>query len=100
MDEISRYLHGLMGRGLVYDGVPCRLIEVLSDGPTLVLMREDARGLIQPNQFGEARRRVPQTYHIPLRSQVANDLHPVVRALLSTQERVELAALLGLPGAE
>ena len=86
MDKLSTQLHGLVGRRVVYDGVPCQVIDVITDGPSLVLACTDAEGIIQPNQYGEARRRVPQTYMIPFWSQVRDDLHPVLRALLDERE--------------
>ena len=98
MDDISSNLHALVGRRLVYDGVACQVIDVIADGPTLVLCRTDAEGIIQPNQFGEARRRVPQTYMIPFWSQVRDDLHPVLIELLSEGERDSLVALARAAG--
>ena len=93
MDALSSNLHSLVGRRLVYEGVACQVIDVISDGPTVVLCRTDADGIIQPNQFGEARRRVPQTYMIPFWSQVRDDLHPVLIELLSEDERDAVVAL-------
>ncbi|HDP88448.1 MAG TPA: hypothetical protein ENN42_00570 [Thioalkalivibrio sp.] len=100
MDEISTSLHDLVGRHLVYEGVACQVIDVVTDGPFVVLSRTGADGVIQPNQFGEARRRVPQTYMIPLWSQVRDDLHPVLRELLSDDECDALSALARLTRAQ
>lgn len=93
MDAIRTSLHDLVGRRLVYDGVACQVIDVVHDGPFVVLSCDATVGVIQANQFGEARRRVPQTYMIPLWSQVRDDLHPVLRELLSVDECDALCAL-------
>lgn len=99
MNDLATTLHALVGRRLIYDGVACQVIDVIVDGPSLVLCRTDADGIIQPNQFGEARRRVPQTYMIPFWSQVRDDLHPVLRELLTDSE-CETFALLARDSSE
>lgn len=93
MTELLHTLHALLGREVVYDGVHCQVIDVLADGPSLVLSRLGSRGVIQADQYGDARRRVPQTYTIPLRSLIEDDLHPVVRALASAAEQSRLRLL-------
>ncbi|QKT04854.1 hypothetical protein HUS23_14055 [Ectothiorhodospiraceae bacterium 2226] len=54
----------LIGRRVRHQGQDCQIIEVLDDGPTLILQGDDA--VIQANRFGEAHRRVPHTYTVPV----------------------------------
>lgn len=92
MDELLKELQKLVGRNVEYEGVHCQVIEVLAQGPEIVLEGLDADE-IQANQFGEAHRRVPKTYSIPLSSGTDDDLHPVMLALLDTRE-VEIVRTL------
>lgn len=67
-------LRHIIGRQLNYKGHNCEIIEVLEDGPQLVLrnldfdeintLQSESRNPIQPNQFGEAHRRTPETFTI------------------------------------
>jgi hypothetical protein len=66
-------LRRLIGRGVVYRGVPCCVIDVLEDGPSLVL-RDREGWARQTNQFGEPRREVPETYTVPVHGE-AGDLN-------------------------
>ncbi len=78
-------LRSLIGLRMIHQGILCRVIEVLEDGPSLVLQSIEEAPSIQPNQHGEATRRSPVTYTIP----VLND------------DRTELSAeFLGLDLAE
>lgn len=73
----SEDLRHIIGKQLNYKGHQCEVIEVLEDGPQLVLRNLDvelesqesipseSRNPIQPNQFGEAHRRTPETFTIP-----------------------------------
>lgn len=94
MTELLRTLQSLIGRGGEYEGVPCQVIDVLADGPALVLGRLGAGGIIQADQHGDARRRVPQTYTVPLRSALGADLHPVLLAFTDAAEQQSLRRLL------
>ena len=51
------------------------MIEVLEDGPSLVLQPTDEDGIIQPNAYGDARRRVPQTFTVQVLSDDGTGLH-------------------------
>lgn len=55
-------LRQMIGRWVQYQGVSCQIIEALQEGPALVLVSSAAETTIQPNQYGEAWRRVPETY--------------------------------------
>lgn len=86
-------LRELIGREAVLDGVHCQVIEILERGPCVVVC-EIRHTEIQPDQFGEAHRRVPRTHTVPLMSQIGNDLHPVVRTLAGEELTQRLRSLL------
>lgn len=66
-------LRRLIGQSVMHKGICCHVLEVLHDGPTLVLVDEQNTD-IQDNQYGEASRVVPRTYTVPVRAGAA--LHP------------------------
>jgi hypothetical protein len=94
MNELLNALAALVGREFEYEGRRCEVIEVLAEGPTLVLACDG--GSIQADQFGEPRRRAPNTFTIPLLSEVEAELHPVLRSLADTDEGARLRGLTGL----
>jgi hypothetical protein len=94
MSELLSALAALIGREFHYQGRHCEVIEVLSEGPALVLAC--GGGGIQADQFGEPRRRAPNTFTIPVLSEVEADLHPVVRAIADAAEGAALRGLTGL----
>lgn len=68
-------LRSLIGEPVSHRGSPCHVIEVLADGPSLVL--QDTAGTeLQDNQYGEPGRRVPRTYVVPLLDDTGADIHP------------------------
>jgi hypothetical protein len=68
-------LRNLIGQPASHRGAACHVIEVLADGPALVL--QDARHTdIQDNQFGEPNRRVPRIYVVPLLDDEGSEVHP------------------------
>ena len=74
-------LRGMIGLRLIHQGMTCQVIEVLEDGPSLVLQSIHETPTIQPNQHGEAQRRTPVTYTVPVLSRDKNELHPQFLAL-------------------
>lgn len=74
-------LRTLLGTEVIYQGVRCQLLEVLDDGPYLILQDCEANTTIQENQYGGLWRRVPQVYTIPVMSPGTCDLHPQFAAL-------------------
>ncbi len=60
-------LRRLIGREVLHQGRRCRIIEVLEEGPSLILQHLTHHTTIQPDQHGEARRRVPATETIEVR---------------------------------
>ena len=84
MDEIVitlEQLRGMIGLKVRHQGLHCQIIEVLEDGPSLVLQNCEAVSTIQPNQFGDANRRVPQTHTIPVLTPDQKELHALFLAL-------------------
>lgn len=97
MDQLIAEMSRLLGEHIVYEGVPCEVIDVLIEGPSLVLARRDgAESVIQRDEHGDPRRRVPRTYTVPLQSEITPDLHPVVLRLAAEDQLARLRQLAGL----
>jgi hypothetical protein len=77
-------LRALIGRETRHGLQRCRVIEVLEDGPALVLACADDTTEIQPNQHGEANRRVPKTVTVPVLTPERDAFDPTFLALLQT----------------
>lgn len=74
-------LRSMIGLRLWHQGILCQVIEVLEDGPSLVLQSLKEAPTIQPNQHGEATRRTPVTYTVPVLNNDKTELHPQFLAL-------------------
>ncbi len=62
MDQHTDQLRKLIGQFLNFRGLPCRIIEILdADGSNPLLVLRSDEHEIQPDQWGEAHRRVPTT---------------------------------------
>jgi len=72
------YLRELIGLKVRHQGSQWEIIEILEDGPALVLRDCEMHTVIQADQHGEAHRRVPSTTTIPLFDQDGNDLNPAL----------------------
>jgi hypothetical protein len=68
-------LRGMIGLRVQHRGVTCCIIEVLEDGPSLVLQNGEARLDLQNNQYGGPGRQVPETYTVPVVSPDQRELH-------------------------
>ncbi|HHQ42701.1 MAG TPA: hypothetical protein ENK20_10500 [Chromatiales bacterium] len=86
-DDPAR-LRALVGLELDWEGHRWQVIEVLPDGPTVVLQATDGAREIQANQHGEAVRRVPRCREVPARDADGGP-HPELLGLLAA------AGLLG-----
>jgi hypothetical protein len=73
-------LRDLIGLRVRHGGIDCQIIEVLEDGPSLVLQEEWGHA-IQPDQYGEAHRRVPHTLTVPIFNDDKTDLNPAFLGL-------------------
>lgn len=73
-------LRNMIGIKLHYQGVACQVIEVLEDGPSLVLTSIEEEN-IQADQYGNPKRKVPQFYTIPVLSADGQSIHPAYLSL-------------------
>ncbi len=68
-------LHNLIGHEVEFAGSLCQIIEILEDGPALILQQRQHLTTIQADQHGEAHRRVPATITIQVYEQHGVTLH-------------------------
>lgn len=73
-------LEGLIGRRVNFRGRELLIVEVLQERPAIVLTEPGGAGSIQANQFGEAARRAPRSWTIPV-TEPGGELHPMMREL-------------------
>ena len=73
-------LRGLIGLQVHYMHCNCVIVEVLEDGPSIVL-RADEATCIQHDQHGDAHRHVPRTMSIPVLSQDKTELSSALLSL-------------------
>lgn len=59
-------LRKLIGLEVMYQGVCCRIVEILEHEQALVLEASGPREGIQDNQYGDPHRRVARVFTIPL----------------------------------
>jgi len=79
MDEIIitlEQLRQMIGVQVRYRDCLWQVIEVLEDGPSLVLECLRPTKVLQTDQYGEGYRRVPQRVSIPVLSRDKRELHP------------------------
>ena len=83
MDQLTvtiEQLRNMIGVEVWHEGTRCEVLEVLEDGPSLILVNADG-ATIQTDQFGNPSRRVPQTHAVPVLSNDGTALHPAFLAL-------------------
>lgn len=73
-------LRNMIGICVTHQGIDCKVVEVLEDGPSLVLTSID-ESHIQMDQYGNPLRRVPQTFNVPVLSSDGKTIHPSYLAL-------------------
>ncbi|MEW6353642.1 MAG: hypothetical protein AB1469_05020 [Pseudomonadota bacterium] len=78
-------LRGLIGKRLRHDGADCQIIEVLEDGPSLVLLETSAPGVIQNDQYGEGHRRVAPTFTLLVHDAASGEAHPALLDMLGAR---------------
>jgi NADPH-dependent ferric siderophore reductase len=81
MDIDIRTMRGFIGKQVEYAHSHCEIIEVLEDIPALVLQSLEPHNHIQINGMGQAHRRTPRTYTIPIYDAELNELTPVFKSL-------------------
>lgn len=74
-----KQLRGMIGIQLVFNNRPCQVIEVLEDGPSIVLQYFEKN--IQQDQHGNAHRRTPETVCIPVLSGNKKELSEIFLSL-------------------
>ncbi len=70
----------MIGVQVNHEGACCEVVEVLEDGPVLILVSIDG-DCIQSDQFGSPSRRVPTTHIVPVLGSDGVSLHPAFIAL-------------------
>lgn len=78
MTELSislEQLRGMIGLRVQHRGIVCCVIEVLEDGPSLVLQDGERRLGLQEDQYGGPGRQVPEVYTVPVISADKRELH-------------------------
>jgi hypothetical protein len=75
-------LRTTIGSTVDYKGHLCEIIEILEDGPFLVLRCIDDGEEIQANQFGEAHRRAPETLTVPVFNKGTSDFNSFIARLI------------------
>lgn len=73
-------LRGLIGLQVHYENCDCVIVEVLEDGPSIVL-RADEATCIQHDQHGEAHRHVPRTMTVSVLSKDRTELSSALLSL-------------------
>jgi hypothetical protein len=69
-------IKSMIGLCFSYHNAHCRVIEVIEDGPSIILEDLDQYTRIQANQHGEASRKVPKTYTISVLSKDQSEFTP------------------------
>lgn len=76
-----KQLKSLLGQPLTYQGLRCCIIDILYEGPALVLQDCSSQRVIQSNQHGEASRRVSQIFTVDLLNIRRDALNPLLEGL-------------------
>ncbi|MEZ5584554.1 MAG: hypothetical protein R3F37_18935 [Candidatus Competibacteraceae bacterium] len=74
-------LRRLLGQTLTYQGNLHHVIDILDEGPAVVLQEYAARKTIQANQHGEAHRWAPQTVTVTVLNVRRDALNPLLPEL-------------------
>lgn len=69
-------LHRMIGLRVRYRGRAYTVLEILDDGPAIVIQADNAGLEIQPDTYGYARRQVCETLTIPTLAADGTELHP------------------------
>lgn len=59
-------LRQMIGLKVRFHGMACHIVEIVDDGPTLILEDLEQHFMIQTDQHGEAHRQVINSYTIPI----------------------------------
>ncbi|HET19713.1 MAG TPA: hypothetical protein ENO16_03800 [Chromatiales bacterium] len=92
-DALLQHLEGLLGREALIEGRRLSVVEILREGPALVL-RETGVTTLQDNLYGQSRRHAPRHFQVPVVSELGDRLHPVARQFMSGDEAEVLDRML------
>jgi len=82
VDISLEQLRNLIGTRTRCQDADCVVIEVLEDVPALILENCASETVIQPDQQGSAKRRVPQRFTVPVLLEGGQQVNPLVLELL------------------
>ena len=77
----SNHLRSLIGHAVKFRGRELRIVEILEDGPSLVLEQAQGARAIHGNQYGEAGRRSPDTWTLPVFASDGATVNPLITEL-------------------
>jgi len=77
----TEQMRSMIGLRVKYHEVYCQVIEIIEDGPAIVLEDLEMHTSIQADQHGEAHRKVPKTYTITILSKDRYEFSPAFLAL-------------------
>jgi Rps23 Pro-64 3,4-dihydroxylase Tpa1-like proline 4-hydroxylase len=82
--EFVELLESWIGLETIFEGKRLRVIEVLNEGPSLVVEELDGALELQENAYGFFEGFAPKTYVVPVFSSLdRHTWHPLVQALLA-----------------
>lgn len=84
MDKINftvEQLRNLLGTCVTYHGDNWRVVEVLEDGPSLVLVNQCNHHVVQADQYGDGQRRVVEHLTVQILTDDGEAFHPDYLAL-------------------
>lgn len=90
----TEQMRDMIGLQVRYHEVYCRVVEILEDGPTLVLEDLEQHISIQPDQHGEAHRKVPKIYTISVLTHDKLEFSPAFLALEPLTQDMELTTII------
>jgi hypothetical protein len=73
----------LLDQNLTYQGISCRVIDLLVDELALVLRDGDDHRILQANQYGDAGDHQPRTFTVPLLNTRRDRLNPDLPELVA-----------------
>lgn len=73
----------LLGQTVTYQGLSCRVIDILVDELALVLRDGDDRRVLQANQYGDAGDHQPRTLTVALLNARGDGLNPELPELVA-----------------
>lgn len=82
-------LREMIGTRVRFENRSWEIVEILEDGPALILQDCNQQTVIQPDQYGEAHRRVPSTRTIPIFTPEGNTLSTVFLSMDLEEESIK-----------